>query len=479
MLRLAISVLLLLLGGTRQLCANDEVRVGLSKQLFVDDQIVAESDGVERRLGRVTKANGGKPIFTDGHLYGTVLHDDGRFKLWHRKSDNTGYGYAESQDGIRFESKGELTGINFAGDINLAVEPSRARATSKIKFIGGYDAPGMAAGIATSVDGLKWTPLNNGRPVTFRAADCHNQILWDPIAKTYRLLTRTDFGVGGGPLAHTVAKNFEVRGTRGMTNPNIHTDPTKWEIVRQWHFDREGPTEYLRRQVYSMTVWIHEGVYFGLMSIYEHPGDVREGLETDKVKRHERDVMTFYIATSRDADNWDLTWVYAGQPIIPRGPDGAFDKDMVFPSSTIVTHDDKHWLYYHGSNERHGTAELKPPVWFERDKAIGLATLPLNRFVSLHADERTGTVTTKAFRLAGKKLQLNASAIGMIAVDVLDAGSRPIVGYTAEYEGVDGLRLEPRWTQHDDLSQLRGKMIRLRFRLKNADLYAFQIMDQP
>ena len=104
-----------------------------------------------------------------------------------------------------------------------------------------------------------------------------------------------------------------------MTNPNVVANPTEWQIVRQWHFNRQGEDEYLRRQIYSMTVWIHEGVYFGLMSVYEYPGDISEGRETDLWRHHERDVMNFYIATSRDCDDWDLTWVYAGQPIVPRG----------------------------------------------------------------------------------------------------------------------------------------------------------------
>ena len=42
---------------------------------------------------------------------------------------------------------------------------------------------------------------------------------------------------------------------------------------------------------------------------------------------------------------WDLTWVYAEKPFVPRGPDGSFDKDMIFPASQIVTHNDRHWVF--------------------------------------------------------------------------------------------------------------------------------------
>ena len=166
------------------------VDIGTRRQLLVDDFALAELSRVTREQGEVTKANGGKPIF-DARFYGTVLHDEGRFKLWFRKPEQQGYGYAESLDGLNFETKAALTGINFAGDFNLAVEIDPNAGDPSRRFLGGYDAPGMAAGIAVSPDGIRWTPLNDGKPVTFRAADCHNQCLWDPMAKVYRLFTRT------------------------------------------------------------------------------------------------------------------------------------------------------------------------------------------------------------------------------------------------------------------------------------------------
>ena len=460
---------------------GDIVPVGLQKQLLVDDHVIAETRSVERVLGPTEKANDGRPIFEEGRFYGTVLHDEGRFKMWYRRFGQGGYGYAESDDGVRFSKEADVTGINFAGDFNLAVELNRPGGGPGIRYVAGYDAPGMAAGVAVSGDGIHWTPLNDGKPVTFRAADCHNQILWDPTAGTYRLFTRTDYGTGGGPLADTVAQRFEVRGTRGMTNPDILADPADWDIVRQWYFNREGEDEYLRRQIYSMTVWIYEGVYFALMSVYEFPGDVSEGLESDRLRRHERDVLNFYIATSRDCDAWHLTWVYAGEPIVPRGPDSSFDKDVVFPSSTVVTHDDRHWFYYSGNNERHGTAELDPPVWFDKQRAIGLATLPLDRFIGRHAGPREGTLVTRPFVLEGAALALNIDAAhGSLAIEILDADGQPMTGFSGEHAAthtsVDELRLTAKWPVKSDLSELVGETVRLRFRLQLADLYAFQVM---
>ncbi len=446
-------------------------RIGLRKQLLVDDFVIDEMQNLTRELGSVTKANGGKPIFTEGRFYGTVLHDAGRFKMWYRLQGGKGYGYAESKDGTRFQKVAKISGINFAGDYTLSVTIDPHETDSEHRYKSAYDAPGMAAGLAHSADGVRWTPYNSGKPVTHRAADTYNQIIWDEDAKVYRLFTRTDFGTAGG--------SGEWRGVRSMTNPDVKANPAQWKLVRNWAFNKHGEKEQERRQVYALTDWIYHGVHFALISAYEWPGDLSEG-GPDLKKRHERDVMNFYIATSRDGDHWDLIWVYAGKPMIPRGRDGDFDKDIVMPASTVVTHGDKHWLYYGGANERHGTDKVRMP----RKHAIGLATLRLDGFEYLRAGAKEGLLVTKPFRLDGNTLEINIDAKaqqGEFRVEVLDASGKPISGYAAQdaivSQCVDSLRFRPRWKGVFDLSALQGRMVRLKFRLRRCKLYAFQIVN--
>ena len=164
--------------------------------------------------------------------------------------------------------------------------------------------------------------------------------------------------------------------------------------------------------------------------------------------------------------------VYIRMALISRGPDGSFDKDMIYPASEIITHDDTHWIYYNGYPERHGIGD--------RGKyGIGLATLKLDRFIGRRASgQQTGSLVTRPFKLAGTKLQLNVSATaGRIRVEVLDAQRNPLPGFSGSdapwQTAVDSLRWQPQWKT--DLAPLRGKLIRLRFQLENASLYAFQI----
>jgi hypothetical protein len=337
-----------------------------------------------------------------------------------------------------------------------------------------YNGGESAACLAHSPDGLRWSFYNGGKPVTGRACDTMNQLLWDEDARLYRLYTRQDYGTTG--LTGELGACSEIRGTRAMTNPNVKADATAWKTVRKWRFDREKD-EHKRRQIMCFTNTIYEGVHFGLVNVYTHPEDLSEG-KYDLHKRHERDVIDYFIATCRGDEKWNLSWIYADKPIVPRGPQGSFDQDWVWPATYFVTHNDRHWLYYTGSRERHWmTDPRKDP----QDRyGIGVATLRLDGFVFLQAKDQTATVTTKPFKLEGGKLEVNVAATqGDLAVEVLDEAGQPVPDYARTEaqaaKGVDDLRHRPRWKGRADLADLKGKTVRLKFYLRNAKLYAFQV----
>ena len=535
----------LLLGASGASCDEPLIPIGVNKQLLVDDFVIAESKNVVRELGQVTKANDGKPIsFTrvteDGEhvpvdiwaAYNSPYYDKDRkvFRLWHRVSladtsrpgkdaDSTveqigvgtdfKRGYSESTDGIHYVFKAFLEGLTTSGDTNLAVTIDEHETDPEHRYKIGYDCAGgiNAAAIAHSADGIHWTPYNDGKPVTYRASDFPNQVYWDPGVNAYRLLTRTDFGDGGGPFADTVkvklsnGKMLEVRGARSMTNPDVKADPTNWTLDRHWLFDgRERipvdrpPIEELlkdpeyvadlekeakRRQLYMMTDWMYEGVHIGLLAALEYPSDLSEGTKEDFHKRHKRSIENFFIATCRDGVSWDWHWVYAGKPIVPRGPDGSWDKDMVFPPTHLVTHDDKHWIYFGGCNERHPSAEYE--AWIQRQSGIGLAWLPLDRFVSLAAGDKAGEFTTKPFKLEEKGIELNIATEddGWVNLEVLDENGQPLSEFSGDnavkFKNVDELRAKPLWANRSDMEELVGKTVQLRFTLQDAEIYAFQI----
>jgi hypothetical protein len=468
------------------------VSVGLRKQLFVDDYIVANRRNVVRELGVVTKANRGMPVLvadrpweSDSFLIGSVFREGDKFKMFYKvgyadpePNDPPGItqlrvAYAESSDGLHW-SKPDLGIRTFQGSkknnlinpMGMTCLPDPHETDPRHRYKAAYTHwQKMMAAIAHSPDGLHWKPYNDGQPVTYRAADTISQLLWDPTIHSYRLYTRTDY-------QSKLKAKIEVRGTRDMTNPNIKADPTAWKTVREWSFDRPDRAQYHRRQIYSLNGWIYEGVHFGLLWCYEWPGDLSDGPH-DLHVRHERDIMNFYLLTTRRELPWNLEWVDAHKPLIPRGPPGSFDKDWVQPAINIVTWNDKHWIYYAGGKERHNVKGSRPI-------SIGLATLRLDGFTYFKAKHDSGFVETKPFQLSGRSLQVNADAEnGKLLVEVLDRLGNPINGLTAaECQSIttDGLRQTVLWSSENNLESLKGKIVRLRFHLSGATkLFAFQL----
>ena len=62
--------------------------------------------------------------------------------------------------------------------MSVSIDPHETDPRHRYKAA--YYGPGVRAALAHSADGIHWSSYNEGQPVTGRAADTHNQILWDP-----------------------------------------------------------------------------------------------------------------------------------------------------------------------------------------------------------------------------------------------------------------------------------------------------------
>ncbi len=512
-MRMGLIVITLFLSGISMAVGGEFAPVGLQKQLLVDDYVIAEKRNITRGLGKPTKMGVVmKPsphIPTDYHPdkpypdwksevphdFGyrtTVLWNEHRemFQMVYRASGEDVTGYAESEDGIHWTKplistapNGKSNLISYRGktkrtfyEASFSIDPTVPWGHAE-KFKAAYNPGNTMCAIAHSADGIHWEGYNNGRSVTGRAADHHNQILWDPIAARYLLMTRTDLGAKGGKA--------EERASRIMAHEkgnDLLAHPRAWKTLATIAVDdpkgEETPAGVKTLQMESMTLWIYENVYFGLMHVLTlgeiTGGDWEENRVDTPDKRPETDVIDFYIGTSRDGVHFDKSWIYARKPLIERGGDGEFDKAMVHSASEIITGNNEHRLYYAGIYQEHHSGFTS-----KKSGKIGLATLPLDRFISQQAGDRLGTITTKPFELEGDTLQVNVDAgSGTFYTEVLNKKGKPIPGFTAKeaiYCDVDALRLKPEWKNNKDLSVLKGKTIRLKFYLRNAKLYAFQI----
>jgi len=505
--------------------AEELVPVGLQKQLLVDDYVIAEKQNVTREVGQAEKIGvvlepslptdyhpgqrgeydpqvqaeairgeggtghnadsrrrklDGSPISVDMGWYTTVLWNEPlqKFQMWYMAYRLAGTGYAESKDGIHWTKPNVGVGVTDEEKGNIVV---RAQAFTCMidptvpwghpeKFKAAMDSNldrECRTSIGYSADGIHWSWYNDGKPVTDRAADGYNHIYWDPIKKEYRLMVRTDLGARGGKK--------EIRTVRIMRHKtgDLMNDPEAWETMID-EIRVEDPKGEInafgvpRLQMHGMTSWVYEGIYFATLDVYTMDrGGLFEGW--DYQTRHDEDYFVYYIGTSRDGINFDKSWIYKRKPLVDRGPAGSFDKGGIRGPSQIITHNDEHLIYYGSVNERHYASG--------RDCKIALAKLRLDGFVSLSAKDQWGYVTTKPFKLQGDRLEVNIDAEGgEFRVEVLDEKGNPIEGYAAEqaklYKDIDQLRLSPKWKGGKGL---KGKVVRLKFHLRNAKLYAFQI----
>jgi hypothetical protein len=106
-------------------------------------------------------------------------------------------------------------------------------------------------------------------------------------------------------------------------------------------------------------------------------------------------------------------------------------------------------------------------------------SLRLDGFASVNAGYEGGELITRPLKFAGKRLLLNfaTSAAGAVRVEVQDADGKPLPGYALDdAPELIGNEIERayRWKSGDDLSSLAGKPVRLRFVLKDADLYSLR-----
>ena len=106
-------------------------------------------------------------------------------------------------------------------------------------------------------------------------------------------------------------------------------------------------------------------------------------------------------------------------------------------------------------------------------------TLRLDGFTSLNASYEGGDMTTKPFTFEGAELEINhsTSAAGSIKVEVQDADGSSLPGYgqddCRELIG-DEIERVVAWEGGSAVAGLAGKPVRLRFVMKDADVYSIR-----
>lgn len=468
------------------------VDVGARRELFVDRHLIDRLSGLGLRMQRPVDRGPvlafDKPWEGPFSGYATVIHADGTYRAYYRgmgggvTKDDDGRQVvccAESEDGIRwtkpelglFPRSGQPTNIvladaqgvahNFAPflDSRPGVSPDQ-----KYKGVGGVHEQGLSA--YASPDGLRWTRLGDGPVLTRRDVqvidggdsyvfDSQNVAFWSVAEGRYLLYYRIFQG--------------EARRIARVESDDFLTwrNPTLMEYRRD-----EGPVPV--EQLYTNQTQ----PYFRAPHIYVAtaarfmPG--RRSLTERQARaigvdlRYFHDVSDAVLMSSRGGGVYDRTFMEAF--VAPGvGPENWTSRTN-YPANNVVQTGPAEMSLYVNQNYGQPTAHLRR------------YSLRLDGFASVHADYDGGEMVTRPLTFQGARLLLNfaTSAAGGVRVEVQDPDGTPIPGFAlADCEELIGNDIERAATfAGGGLGGLVGRPVRLRFVMKDADLFALRFGDE-
>lgn len=394
--------------------------------------------------------------------------------------------YAESRDGIHWE-RPNLGLCEFEGskDNNILLDKS---------FDGGFDnffvfrdpKPGVPADelykalyarpahdglehalcCALSADGLHW---RHGWVVTTEGMfDTLNTACYDVSADIYRVYLRgfhhENEELGLNEKIRDI-RFCESKDFRSFTSPKLldfrgkDDYPLYTNVITPYyrapHIFTGFPSRYVERSAWSDAFEQIPGAEARCMRCDIHP---RYGLAvTDCVFMSSRDGITWDRADEafiRPGPENGLNWIYGdGYPVL-----GQFEVPGVMP----------------GEEPRLAILMSSIGHWSMKPAGMGLYTIRRDGFISRHAGYRERTVMTKPFLLRADEIYLNlsTSARGYVTVEVLDRNGFPITGLSSEEYFGDSTDRRIRFS--GDLSRLNGNVVRLRLRMRDADVYAIR-----
>ena len=457
----------ILLPLSTSLPAQEAIPVSHYRQLFVDDHVIAEREGVDLTLHSPTK-HPANPVVRAEHaweskglaIYGTVMLDDetGLFRMWYRAIDDTCYAcYAESDDGVNWRKpvlnamphKGSTENNIVLGSpafyldgFGVIKDPNEWDPTRRYKMLTYNNNRRFAAMV--SPDGFHWRgPINSPAPVD--TGDVISLYHDTGLGKYVALLKRRFVydGTQQGPerkRARLVAYSDDI----------VNWSEPSWALAP----DELDPTT---TELYSHVAYMYQGMRLGYVTNYE--------VATERI--------TTELCTSRDGLTWNR---YRERiPFIPNGPERTCDAGMALAdASGLVVRGGMIWIYYLGADHDHeGQVEDGGEP---TPSGVCLAQLRIDGFVSADAGPDGGTLLTKPLICSGTELRINADAPeGEIRAEFLDAVGNPIPGRdlasSVAFTG-DSTNAALGWGTAVDPAII-GQPISIRFHLKNAQLYSF------
>ncbi|HEY2157137.1 MAG TPA: hypothetical protein VGH33_16030 [Isosphaeraceae bacterium] len=473
---------------------REAIEIGSRRELFVDRFLIDTMTNTALRLHRPVDRG---PVLAfdrpwEGPFsgYATILHAGKKYQAYYRgapgaeKKDTGNHQvvcYAESDDGIHwtkpaldlFPRHGEATTnivlANAAPDTHnfsplIDTRPG-VNPAERYKAIGGYHEPGLSAYV--SPDGIRWKRLRDGpvltrRDVGFKEGsksivfDSQNVAFWSEAEGKYLLYYRV-YKDGKRRIARVESDDFVA-----------------WRAPALMEYRRgDGPAPI--EQIYisqTQPYFRAPHVAIATSARFMQGRRVLTAQEAEAIHvnpRYFNDTSDAVLMTSRGGGVYDRTFMEAF--IAPGVGAENWTSRTNYPALNVVQTGPNEMSVYVNQNYGQPTSHLRR------------YSLRLDGFASVRADYDGGEMRTKPLRFQGSRLLLNfaTSAAGGIKVEVQREDGTPIPGFTlADCQELIGNDIERAVTfASGDLGRLAGQAVRLRFVMKDADLYALRFAAEP
>ncbi len=456
----------------------EPLELNSDRELFIDHYLIEQLNGVSLLLhhphdeGPVL--NFDKPWEGPFCGYVTVIKDKNLFRLYYRGLPEAGADgsniestcYAESRDGVRWVkpnlgiyaykgSKNNNIILKNAAPVTHNFSPfldtrEGVNPKEKYKALGGTESSGLIAYV--SEDGIHWKRLREKAVFKKGKFDSQNVSFWSQKEQRYicyfRTWTKKGY-TGYRTVSRTTSKDF------------IHwSEPQKMDFgntpIENLYTNQTSPY-YRAPQIYVSVA----ARFMPKRQVISREQANRLGVNPEYFK----DCSDAVLMTSRGGNRYTRTFMEAFiRPGI--GLENWVSRTN-YPALNVVQTDSTEMSVYVNQNYAQWTANLHR------------YSMRIDGFVSVNAPYKGGEMTTKPFTFRGDKLYVNfsTSAPGEIKVEIQDKTGRPIPGFTInDVHPLIGNEIDREvvWGNNENLKKLEGKTVRLKFVMKDADIYSLQ-----
>jgi hypothetical protein len=420
--------------------------------LFIDDYLIESQSNLKRVVNQPKRLP--EPVVTgkeDGCFqpYVTVVRDPvtRRFRIWYGVPESAGQTHLatmESDDGMHWIRPHRVLKdpafIQFGTSI-IDEGPSYPDPSKRYKW--GWWAEGGLK-VAASPDGIEWKMLAPG--VVLKHDHDINSIHWDPIRKRYIALVSS----------YTTGDKWQ--GDRRIPMQSVSSDLIHWN--EPWRVIEPDEKDEGETQFYCMSGVLARGsLLIGVLKV------LRDEVVAEGAPQGAFGVGYTVLAWSRDGEHWTRD----REPFLPRTPEpGKWDHAMTWGDCQLVVGDEV-FIYYGGYMWGHKWERFT-------QRQIGLARMPLDRYVAREAGDERGLLRTPLLTLDAARMTVNADVKGGLQVRIVGEDGKPIPGFDwadcAVIRG-DSLAHPVRWRK--PLPVFRGEAVQIEFALRCARLYAFSL----